>query len=145
MSYFKLSLILILSLLLSACQLSPAKTNSSLMINGHDFQIELARTDREKFQGLSGRASLCADCGLLFVFEPATHTSFVMRDMNFPLDIIGIKDNQIVDIDKNCQPEAGPNFTSYQDELAVDYVLEVNAGTADSLNLQIGDQVNFKL
>lgn len=115
----------------------------SLIINGHNLQIELAETALEKYQGLSGRTTLCANCGMLFRFEPTQKTAFVMRDMKFALDMIGIREGRVVAIDNNCQPETGPDFTIYQNKEPVDYVLELNAGSVEKFNIRLDDQVTF--
>lgn len=143
MRCLKIITVLCLSLVISACQRPEPQSITSLEINQHRLQVELADTEQEKFIGLSGRSTLCADCGMLFSFKPAQTTAFVMRDMNFALDMIGIREGRVVALDQNCPPQSGPNFTLYQHQTPVDYVLELNAGTIARLQIKIDDQVIF--
>ncbi len=80
---------------------------------------------------------------MLFSFKPTQTTAFVMRDMNFALDMIGIREGRVVALDQNCLPQSGPDFTLYQNQTPVDYVLELNAGTIARLQIKIDDQVIF--
>ncbi len=57
-------------------------------ISGKDFHLELALDDATRFKGLSGRESIPADGGMLFVFKQPVTTSFVMRDCPVAIDII---------------------------------------------------------
>ena len=63
---------------------------TDVRINQHLIKTEIARTPYQFYQGLSKRARICVDCGMLFVFSDFDERTFVMRDMNFPLDIIFI-------------------------------------------------------
>lgn len=111
-------------------------------IAGQDIKVELAITPEEKMQGLSGRQSLSAEDGLLFIFEESGKYSFWMKDMNFMIDIIWIaQDLQVVHIQKDASPESYPaTFTPAQD---AKYVLEVAAGFAEKNTLKVGDSVIF--
>ena len=80
---------------------------------------------------------------MLFVFPEPRKTAFVMRDMKFPLDMIGIREGKVVAIDENAQPENSTDLTVYQNREAVDYVLEVNAGTVKKLKIKIGNELSF--
>ena len=100
------------------------------------FNVEIAQSDSERKQGLMYREGLKENEGMLFVYEEEKERSFWMKNVSFPLDIIWIsKDKEVVGMDKNVSPtEAGIKNTSK-------YVLEVKAGTADKINLKIGDKV----
>jgi len=102
--------------------------------------VELAQTEAEQYQGLSGRKSLCQNCGMLFLWSEAAPRDFVMRDMNFPLDIIFIADQKIVKIDGNLLPEKGEALTNYNSDVPVNYVLEVNGGLTDRYGVEVGDE-----
>ena len=120
------------------------KEQTSVVFPNGKIAIEVADSNQEKYQGLSNRDSICPDCGMLFVFKPAQKTGFVMRNMKFALDMIGIRDGKVVAIDKNCQPEAIDKLTVYQNKEAVDYVLEVNAGVSDRLGVRVGDAIEVQ-
>jgi uncharacterized membrane protein (UPF0127 family) len=65
------------------------------------FKIELARTPEEQQKGLSNRASLPEDHGMLFLFDKPAPYGFWMKEMRFPLDIIFIKNKTVVTVDEN--------------------------------------------
>jgi len=66
-----------------------------------------------------------------------------MLGMRFPIDIIWIKNNRVVGIEKNVPaPEKGipeAALKVYNPPESVDRVLEINAGLSDSLGIKIGD------
>ncbi|OHA92045.1 MAG: hypothetical protein A3J09_00920 [Candidatus Zambryskibacteria bacterium RIFCSPLOWO2_02_FULL_51_21] len=96
--------------------------------------LEIANTDAERTQGLSGRASLPAGTGLLFVFESPGKYGFWMKDMNFPIDIVWLGDGMLpVGIEKNVSPDSYPQV--FYPPVPVRYVLEVNAGESSVLEL----------
>lgn len=109
--------------------------------------IEVADSSDERSKGLGGRQSLSSDSGMLFIFDKEGKYNFWMKGINFPLDFIWIKGDQIVEITTNVQPPA-PNqpdsalqlFTSSYN---FDKVLEVNGGFANSLNIKPGDKLEF--
>jgi uncharacterized membrane protein (UPF0127 family) len=105
----------------------PART-ASVRLGETTIAVEVASTPQERYQGLSDRASLGAENGMLYAFMPPEMTSFVMRRMDFPLDMIWIRDGQIVKIDAQLPPEPGEPYHLYEPPIPVDYVLEVNAG-----------------
>lgn len=115
-------------------------------INGHYLDLELALSPTEHYQGLSDRESLCPNCGMLFLFPEAKEQSFVMRNMNFPLDIIFISpENLIVKIYENLRPEGSEPKNFYKSFAPADKVLELNAGMSQILNFKEGDSLNFSL
>ncbi len=113
-------------------------------VGGTEIPVEIARTGEERAKGLSGRPSLEPGQGMLFIFpEPGNH-SFWMPDMNFPIDIIWITDGKVVGIEKNVSNEFDPkNPEFFTPPRPVKYVLEVNAGFADSHDIGIGNDVIF--
>jgi hypothetical protein len=111
-------------------------------ISSVEIPVELARTQAELEQGLSGRPSLEADKGMLFVFSRPGTYSFWMPDMHFPIDIIWINNDKVVDISADVSNEfdaEDPVF--YRPSEPAQYVLEVNAGYAAEKEIKIGDEV----
>ncbi len=107
------------------------------------IKLEIADTPSKRYQGLSRRASLCPDCGLLFVWPRPAKRAFVMREMNFPLDIIWIAGGKIIKIDANLPPEGKRPQKIYASGQAVDYVLEVNGGFCQRQQIKVGDRVKI--
>ncbi|MFH1610456.1 MAG: DUF192 domain-containing protein [Patescibacteria group bacterium] len=137
--YILMSLILILT----GCSVSQIST---IEINNKEFKVILAQTEEEHFQGLSSYTSLDKNTGMLFVFDDYKIRNFVMRDMNFPLDIVWIKDDMVVYCEQNVQIFDDNNDISRVNSLeAVNYVLEVNAGICEEYNILNGDsfEMNF--
>src|SRR3989344_2502586 len=63
------------------------------------FNVELAKTDVEKAQGLMFREHLDRNSGMLFIYDEEGSYSFWMKNTLIPLDIIWINSqNKVVDI-----------------------------------------------
>ncbi len=124
-------------------------TNHSLQelrVGESKLNVEIVKSPASISQGLSGRPEIGAD-GMLFLMPNRAKTQFWMPDMQFDLDIIWIDQGEIIGIEVNV-PHPLPN-TSEQDLILypspdmVEWVLEVEAGTAKENNWQVGSQVNL--
>lgn len=122
------------------------KKFSTLKINDYIFDVELANTLIKQYQGLSDRQSLPENQGMLFVFNDYQNRDFAMRAMRFPLDIVWIKDNQVLGCDQNIaiQNSDGtvPQVTS---PAPVNYILEIKANRCHQLDIKAGDRVDIKI
>ncbi|MEX0916501.1 MAG: DUF192 domain-containing protein [Candidatus Spechtbacterales bacterium] len=105
-----------------------AVASPTLSLAGTTLNVEVADDAIERAQGLSGRASLQPNTGMLFLFGEPVLASFWMKDMNFALDILWIRDGVVVDITQNIPAPTGDELPTYQPNEPVDMVLEVNAG-----------------
>lgn len=114
-----------------------------LFIGMTEIYVEIADTEQSRSQGLSGRKSLAENSGVLFVFPSPGIYEFWMKDMNFPLDFIWIKNGKIVEITENVLPPAQTEGKPgvIRPFFSVDRVLEVNAGFVSKNNLKVGDTV----
>jgi uncharacterized protein len=127
----------------------PNQSTLSVQISFSNIKIvtEIAQTAEKRELGLSYRTTLDKNAGMLFVFENPNIPFFWMKDMNFPLDIIWIKDNKVIDIDKNVPipKENTPlnQLPKYSPSGMVNYALEVNAGFADKNKIKVGDEVGI--
>ncbi|MEK7208672.1 MAG: DUF192 domain-containing protein [Patescibacteria group bacterium] len=141
MALFGKTFLIVASVIMVIGWLTPAEKNY-LMIVGQKLAVEIADTDAARARGLSGRAALGANQGLLFIFDAPAEYSFWMKEMNFPIDIIWIDEHwRVADISKNVLPESFPQ--SFQPARPVKYVLEVNVNWAEKNNLQIGESVSL--
>ena len=95
----------------------------------------------EHSRGLSGRANLPENQGMFFIFPDLANRTFWMSGMKFSLDIIWIKDDQVVGMAENLPPAASGDPIFYSSSGAVNKVLEINAGLVKKLGLKIGDKV----
>jgi len=111
---------------------------------GEVLSVELAKTPQAQQMGLSGRVSLAADHGMLFVFDSESNWGFWMKDMKFPLDIIWFDSNRrVVYIEQDlapCTPQSCPIYTPPTNAM---YVLEVNAGFVQAHGVALGDVFSF--
>jgi hypothetical protein len=112
-----------------------------IKIGENIFQTEVANSAAKKRQGLSSRESLCENCAMLFLFNEKGLHSFWMKEMNFDLDILWIDKNEIVYMAKNVSRKNERKIIKPDRE--ADKVLEINAGLADKLGIEIGDNVEF--
>jgi uncharacterized membrane protein (UPF0127 family) len=110
-------------------------------IRGQTIIVEIAASVETQAKGLSGRQTLEENKGMLFVFEQASQHSFWMQGMKFPLDIVWIKDDGIVDMVTNTPVPEEDRILKYIPEKEANYVLEVNAGLIDKYGWQIGDEI----
>jgi hypothetical protein len=108
------------------------------------FRLDVADTNTLRRQGLSGRDSLAADEGMLFLYDLSGEYGYWMKDMNFPIDIIWIDDKkQVSYFKKSVSPDTYPE--SFAPNVPVRYVLEVPAGFVEENYIQIGDNLEFEL
>ncbi len=64
-----------------------------------------------------------------------------MKEMKFPLDIIWIRDKEIVGVEKNAPIPTDKNTATFKSPGEVTAVLEVNAGYFAENNWKIGEKV----
>lgn len=108
-------------------------------------QIEVADTKDKRSKGLGGRESLASNSGMLFIFPKEDKYAFWMKGLKFPLDMIWIRKNIVVDIIKNAKPplqnQKDETLPTYLPREQVDMVLEVNASFVDIHGIKINDVV----
>ncbi len=111
------------------------------------IQLMVAKNEQDRAVGLSNKEKLDENHGMLFVFDKKDYHSFWMKNMKFPIDIIFLDDNTIVDIYKNVTPpkpnENMAKLPIYRPHKQANYVLEVPAGTADKNHIKIGDTISL--
>ncbi len=129
---------------LHAPEVPPVSIGRSMDINGHKISLEISDTPAAREQGLSGRDSLAADSGMLFIFSVPGNYGFWMKGMKFPLDIVWIASDTVVGWEANVDPQIGVpenELKLYFPPVPVDEVLELPAGSAATLNLRKGQVV----
>ncbi|MGB7392996.1 MAG: DUF192 domain-containing protein [Pricia sp.] len=105
------------------------------------LDIEIADNDYETETGLMYRKGMADDQGMLFVFPDQTMHSFYMKNTEFPLDIIFIKnDLKIASFQENAQPLSESSLSS---RVPIQYVLEINAGLVKEWGLKVGDSISY--
>lgn len=120
-----------------------------LQIGGQTLNVEIASNSQDIQTGLSGRALMRNDQGMLFDFRNFQNRrpGFWMKEMKFNLDFIWINQNKIVGITKNvpAPKTQSEHLDIYYPPANVDMVLEVNAGRSDSYKINIGDAIKLIL
>ena len=115
------------------------------IVNGKVLSLEIADSPEERRVGLMFRDPLPENHGMLFIFGREQAYSFWMMDMKFSLDIIWIDSDGIVVHIENDVPPCSAACPSYQPNVSALYVLEVNAGFADSIDLRAGTFIDLIL
>ncbi len=116
-----------------------------ITIGDETYTIEIARTFKQHKVGLSGRSHLEEKEGMLFVLDNPRVLRFWMKDMEFALDVLWIKDKEIIGISKNIlSPSQTDKTLTMQAPARVDKVLELNAGITDRYNINVGDTITIQ-
>ncbi len=115
-----------------------------LQVGSAVVSIEVRDDDAGRNLGLSGRANLEEDSGMLFIFDSPAAYEFWMKDMNFPLDFVWINDGKVVDLHERVPAsEAGLPPMTVRPNSPVNQVLEVNSGWVEKNGVVVGDKVQM--
>jgi len=107
---------------------------------GQQFSVdvELAKTDEQRSQGLMYRKELPEGSGMLFIFEQDQILSFWMKNTYIPLSIAYIaSDGRIIDI-KDMEPES---LAPIKSSRSVRYALEVPRSWFSRMDIGPGSRV----
>ena len=109
----------------------------------HAFQVEVARTDADRSQGLMYRRTLAPDRGMLFDFGKVEFVSMWMQNTYVSLDMLFIRpDGSVANVATDTEPLSTRTVSSSEPVVGV---LEVVAGTAKRLGIKAGDQVEHPM
>jgi uncharacterized membrane protein (UPF0127 family) len=136
--------------------------------NDSVLKIGIATTPEDRHQGLSGLSRLGKGKGLLITFdEIRKNWDIVNRDMNFPIDVIGLRINdkktsaRVTGIfsltkftgDRVSALKAGEELETLADDskeapydtvyVSGNAVLEINKGVAKDTGLEVGDVIGL--
>ncbi|TRZ42736.1 DUF192 domain-containing protein [Robertkochia solimangrovi] len=105
------------------------------------IMVEIADDDYERETGLMYRNSMEPDQGMLFVMDDESLQYFHMKNTHIGLDLIFADSNRkVVHIIHDAKPM---DETTLPSTKPAKYVLEINAGQADTRNIQTGDFLQF--
>lgn len=128
---------------------TPALPVTTVRIDDAAILAEVPQTPQDRARGLGERDFLPRDRGMLFVFDLERPHSFWMLGMRFPLDFVWISaDRQVVEVTAEVPPEPGvpeAELRQYRPKAPALYVLELNAGVVEELDIRVGDRVEFTL
>ncbi|WP_246997922.1 DUF192 domain-containing protein [Halosolutus gelatinilyticus] len=109
-------------------------------------EVEVADTARERYTGLSDHDSLENGTGMLFVHDEEAEHTYVMRKMDFDIDIVFIDaDGEITTIHHARAPEEGEDGNDLRYPGRGKWVLEVPRGYANETGIEAGDEVEIDL
>lgn len=104
------------------------------------WSIELADTPEETARGLMFRKTMEKQHGMLFQFGQTRMVDMWMKNTFIPLDMVFFDANgRISHIHKGAVPQSLDIISS---NVPARFVLEVNAGEADTFGLQIGQKAS---
>ncbi|WP_256685072.1 DUF192 domain-containing protein [Halococcus qingdaonensis] len=104
--------------------------------------VRIAESRQQKIVGLSETATLRNGSGMLFPYDESGDHTYVMRGMDFPLDIVFIGDDGRINAIESA-PAPGPNQdgNDIQRTGTGKYVLEVPRGWMESHGIDVGHRV----
>ncbi|MBT3690560.1 DUF192 domain-containing protein [bacterium] len=136
---------LIISLLLTSLMVSGCTSLflKKITINDSVLKIKVVTSKIDMLKGLSGKKDLPQDQGMLFIYDDYEIRNFHMNNMNFPLDIIWLKDNEIVGIEHEVPLLINNEVTRVNSKSKINMVLEVNSKWAQNNDINIGDIIGL--
>ncbi|WP_267641830.1 DUF192 domain-containing protein [Haloarchaeobius amylolyticus] len=106
------------------------------------ISVEVADTRQEQYTGLSDHETLANGSGMWFVYDQERQMTFVMRKMDFPLDIIFVdSDGRITSIHHMRAPGPNEDGNDIKAPGRGQYVLEVPRGYTNATGIEVGDHV----
>ena len=105
-----------------------------------------ANTLVKKFMGLGNQTSLPRDKGMVFTFDSVDSRTVGMRWMEFPIDIIFVSDDGVVNtVVTLSEPQSLVESSVLYEtvECEAKYIIEVNAGWTKENNITHGTEVHI--
>lgn len=117
----------------------------NIKVGNASLSVETAINQEQWSKGLSNISSLPGNRGMLFIFPEKQNRIFWMKETLIPLDLLWIADKKVVGI---ITMQVEPNKSDFElrkfvSPVAVNAVLETNAGWAGQNAVKIGDLVDY--
>ncbi|RKD93331.1 DUF192 domain-containing protein [Halopiger aswanensis] len=107
--------------------------------------VSVADTRQEQYTGLSDHDSLESGEGMLFVHSSEDDRTYVMREMDFPIDIVFIgADREITGIEHARAPEPDEDGEDLRYTGRAKWVLEIPRSYANETGMAVGDEVEIE-
>ena len=107
--------------------------------------VEVADTPAERYTGLSDHDSLEEGEGMLFVHDDEDERTYVMRDMDFDIDIVFVDaDGEITTIEHARAPGPDEDGEDLRYSGTAKWVLEVPRGYANETGMEPGDELEIE-
>lgn len=119
---------------------------TTLQAGTTNISVALAITEVEQSRGLAGCTSIPENSGMYFPYEVPKQVSFWMRGMNIPIDIVWIRDGQVIGVLDHVPPLTSKTTIDpprYKPPQPVTGVLELGAGKAQELGITQGTPVTL--
>ncbi|MEM9136070.1 MAG: DUF192 domain-containing protein [Cyanobacteria bacterium P01_F01_bin.42] len=117
---------------------------ATALIHDNQVALEVAATPEQQALGLMHRPDLGDDRGMLFPFEPPRPAAFWMKNTLMALDIVFLREQQVVTIHADVPPCKTPTCPTYPSNGPVDQVIELEAGQAQRLGVAVGDRIEVQ-
>ncbi len=109
----------------------------------HEFRVEMAVRPEDQMVGMMFRPSMAPDEGMLFDWGQPRDSAMWMRNTLIPLDMVFIAaDGRIHRIHERAVPQS---LATIESRGPVRATLELQGGTAERLNLRVGDRVEHRI
>ena len=115
---------------------------ATIRIGKGEVKAYVAESFLDRAMGLSFWKNLPENEGMLFVFSRPRRPAFWNFIVWFPIDVIWIHDNRVIDISRNM-PSVSSGIKILNPPMKIDYALEVPAGMADKLGVIVGNTVQI--
>lgn len=108
---------------------------TDITIGEKKYKVECVESEEDKKKGLQNVISIASDEGMLFIYDKPQTVRFHMKNMNFPIDMVFIdENNEVISV-----YEAEQQGKFFIEEDNVSYVLEVNINSG----IQEGDYFDY--
>ena len=111
-------------------------------VNNTQFKVKIAVTPEAIRKGMQKQRFQDENEGMFFIVKEQEHC-YWMKDCIIPLDIIFIKDGEVVKIYNDCPPCNEEECSKYCSD--ADRVLEIGGGMSKKFGIKEGDTVNLQL
>ncbi len=115
--------------------------DSWVEVGGQRYSVEVADDDAERARGLMFRDQMEPGSGMLFIHDREEPQAYWMKNTRIALDILYFDEGlSLVSQQRNVPPcSAGDRCPPYPSVAPARYVLELNAGEAEKLQLEDGE------
>jgi uncharacterized protein len=129
---------------LMGCGDEGGSTTGKVTINGFTWVVDLAMTEQQRYDGLSGRQYLLEGTGMLFLYGEQQPLEFCMRGCVIPLDIAYLSsDFRVVSMHTMEVEPDRVGLKGYPSGVPARYALEVPAGELARADVRIGSRATF--
>jgi uncharacterized membrane protein (UPF0127 family) len=123
-------------------------------LGGETFTFELAADPATRYRGLSGRARIDRNSGMLFVYPDSAPRGMVMRDCPVPIDVAFLDEGGRIVALAEMAPEVSrapgeprsvyeKRLPVYRSGVSARFAIEVAGGRLASLGVSVGDAISL--